>query len=208
MIAVAVQSANGDLSLGSFELSVDLAVIGAALCLDAQSAVGPQRPLGAETVRGLQNAQLANLVLLRVGQVIWDKCHQENVVYSCWVDDLAFSGDNARAVLQTAVEALRTSGFAVSHSKLKICGPGERKMLTGRMLGRFISVHPERLARIRSGIHKLETGEVALRERAGYIRSLEGQIAYIANIIPHKGIRLKVALETARAKGVADESYS
>src|SRR5271163_2432296 len=57
MIAVAVQSANGDLFLRSCELSVDPTVIGAALCLDAQSAIAPQRPLAAETVRGLQNAQ-------------------------------------------------------------------------------------------------------------------------------------------------------
>src|SRR5271156_4382954 len=57
MIAVAVQSANGDLFLRSFELPVDLTVIGTAFCLDTQSAVGPQRPLGAKTVRGLQNTQ-------------------------------------------------------------------------------------------------------------------------------------------------------
>ena len=57
MIAVSVQSANGDLFLGSFELPVDTPVIGAALCLDAKSAVGPQLPLGAETMRSLQNAE-------------------------------------------------------------------------------------------------------------------------------------------------------
>src|ERR1700686_5016107 len=34
-----------------------LRVIGAAVCLDANSAVSPQLPLGAETVRGLQNAK-------------------------------------------------------------------------------------------------------------------------------------------------------
>jgi hypothetical protein len=157
-------------------------------------------PQGAPT-----STLLANLVLLKAGQEIWNKCHQENVVYSSWVDDLAFSGDNARAVIQTAVEALRAAGFAVSHNKLKICGPGERKMLTGRMLGRFISVHPERLARIRSGIHKLETGEVAPEERAGYIRGLEGQIAYIVSVIPHKGIGLQAALETARAKQIGKQ---
>src|SRR5207237_537976 len=38
-------------------LPVDTAVIGAALGLDAKSAVRPQLPLGAETVRGLQNAK-------------------------------------------------------------------------------------------------------------------------------------------------------
>jgi hypothetical protein len=157
-------------------------------------------PQGAPT-----STLLANLVLLRAGQEIWNKCRRENVVYSSWVDDLAFSGDNARAVIPTAVEALRVAGFAVSHNKLKICGPGERKMLTGRMLARFISVHPERLARIRSGIHKLETGEVAPEERASYIRSLEGQIAYIAGMVPNKGIRLRVALETARAKEIGNQ---
>jgi len=36
---------------------MDTPVIGAALCLDAKSAVRPKLPLGAETVRGLQNAK-------------------------------------------------------------------------------------------------------------------------------------------------------
>src|ERR1700674_1750385 len=57
VIAVTVQSANGARFLHSLQLSVDPTVIGAALCLDAKSAVRPQLPLGAETVRGLQNAQ-------------------------------------------------------------------------------------------------------------------------------------------------------
>jgi hypothetical protein len=57
MIAVSVQSANGALFLRSLQLPVDTTVIGATLCLDAKSAVRPQLPLGAETVRGLQNAK-------------------------------------------------------------------------------------------------------------------------------------------------------
>jgi hypothetical protein len=51
VIAVSVQSANGVLFLGSFELPVDTTVIGAAVGLDAKSAVGPQLPLGAEPMR-------------------------------------------------------------------------------------------------------------------------------------------------------------
>ena len=151
-------------------------------------------PQGAPT-----STLLANLVLFRAGEQIWNKCHQENVVYSCWVDDLAFSGDNARAVIQTAVESLRVGGFAVAHNKLKICGPGERKMLTGRMLGPFVSVHPDRLASIRSGIHKLTTGEIPPTELASYVCSLEAKIAHISSVVRHKGFRLSVALETARA---------
>ena len=41
----------------SVELSFHIPVIGAAVRLDAKTAVGPQLPLGAETVRGLQNTQ-------------------------------------------------------------------------------------------------------------------------------------------------------
>src|ERR1700686_2550565 len=57
VIAVSVQSANGDLFLRSLQLPVDSTVIGAAVCLDAKSAIRPQLPLGAETVRSLQNAK-------------------------------------------------------------------------------------------------------------------------------------------------------
>ena len=57
MITVLVKSANGDLFLRSLQLPVDTTVIGAAVCLDAKSAVSPQLPLGSGTVRGLQNTQ-------------------------------------------------------------------------------------------------------------------------------------------------------
>jgi hypothetical protein len=41
VIAVPLKSANGDLFLGSLQLPVDTTVIGAAMCLDAKTAVGP-----------------------------------------------------------------------------------------------------------------------------------------------------------------------
>ena len=41
VIAVSVKSANGDLFLRSLQLPVDTTVIGAAVCLDAKSAVRP-----------------------------------------------------------------------------------------------------------------------------------------------------------------------
>jgi hypothetical protein len=56
VIVVSVQSANGALFLHSLQLPVDIAVISAALCLDAKPAVRPQLPLGAETVWSLQDA--------------------------------------------------------------------------------------------------------------------------------------------------------
>ncbi len=52
-----VQPANLDMLLLPFELAFHHMMIGAAVHLDAQTAVSPQLSLGAEAVRGLQNAQ-------------------------------------------------------------------------------------------------------------------------------------------------------
>src|ERR1700726_4064088 len=57
VIVVSVQSADRALLLRSLQLPVHTTVISAALGLDAKTAVGPQLPLGAETVWGLQNAK-------------------------------------------------------------------------------------------------------------------------------------------------------
>jgi RNA-directed DNA polymerase len=142
-------------------------------------------PQGAPT-----STPLANLVLSSSDQDIRKACAAHGVTYSTWVDDLAFSGKNAREVINTAVECLRAAGFSVSHRKLKIMGAGTRKTLTGMLFERFPGVLPERLAQLRSGIHKLSTGEVAPGEMEGYLRRLRGGIAYVTSIDRRKGARL------------------
>jgi RNA-directed DNA polymerase len=156
-------------------------------------------PQGAPT-----STLLANLVLLSVDGPIREKCESNGVTYSSWIDDLAFSGDNAREVIQTAVVALRAAGFAVSHKKLEIQGPEDRKTLNGILVGRFLSLPSERLACIRSGIHKFATGRVSSSERAKYLRSLEGKIAHVSSVVPHKGRKLAATLENAKMR-VASE---
>jgi RNA-directed DNA polymerase len=149
-------------------------------------------PQGAPT-----STPLANLVLLASDQDIRRECAAQSVTYSTWVDDLAFSGENARDVINTAVACLRTAGLSVSHRKLKIMGPGTRKTLTGVLLAQFPGVLPERLARLRSGIHKLSTGDVNDNEVENYASRLQGGIAYVASIDPRKGAKLATELRSA-----------
>ena len=56
VIAILVESANR-VFLGSLQLSIDGTMIGTATCFYGQTTVFPQRPLGSEAVRSLQNAQ-------------------------------------------------------------------------------------------------------------------------------------------------------
>lgn len=146
-------------------------------------------PQGAPT-----SSLLANLVLYSVDQPIRDECASRGVTYSTWVDDLAFSGRDARSVISAVVESLRAAGFSISHKKLKVMGPGTRRVLNGVLLGRFPSVLPDRISRLRSGIHKLRMNEVPSGQVDKYIRQLEGGITFVASIVPHKAGRLRSEL--------------
>jgi RNA-directed DNA polymerase len=143
-------------------------------------------PQGAPT-----STLLANLVLFSVDRKIRDECAAQGVAYSTWVDDLAFSGANPRTIINVAIECLHVGGFSVSHKKLKLKGPGTRRLLNGVLLNKFSGVLPDRLNQLRSGIHKLTTGEISERQLEKYNRQLQGSIAHVASIDPRKGAKLK-----------------
>lgn len=149
-------------------------------------------PQGAPT-----STLLANLVLYNIDAPIRRVCIASGIRYSSWVDDLAFSGDGARQVVETAVSALQEGGFSVAHKKLKIMGPGGRKVLCGVLMGRFPNVVRDRISSLRSGIHKLRTGEVQAQLRDKYITSLEGSIRQMSTINRRKGMELAKQLKKA-----------
>ena len=149
-------------------------------------------PQGAPT-----SSLLANLVLFSIDGPIREICRVKNVRYSTWIDDLAFSGENSREIIQTAVEALKSAGLRVSHRKLHVMSTAGRMMINGIIINRFPSVLRARVSQIRSGIHKLEMGEVPLYQLERYLRSVKGSVAQIARISPRRGLRLQSQLSEA-----------
>jgi hypothetical protein len=140
---------------------------------------------------------LANLVISFIDSPIREVCEKNGVRYSTWVDDLAFSGTNARTVLPTVTRTLKTAGFNVSRAKIRVMGEGTRKILNGILLGTSPTVTPERIKQMRSGIHKLVTGEVPRLARTGYVNQLVASIRQIATISPEKAGRLQTDLDLA-----------
>lgn len=151
-------------------------------------------PQGAPT-----SSLLANLVIFSIDPPIRKECARLGIQYSTWVDDLAFSGKDPREVISVIVASLRHAGFSVSHKKLKVMGSGSRKVLNGVLVSRFPGVLPDRTARLRSGIHKLRTNQVATHEIDKYIRQLQGGITYIASISPSKATKLRNELQEVLA---------
>jgi hypothetical protein len=112
-------------------------------------------------------------------------CNQLSVAYSTWIDDLAFSGDRARELIQPAVAALAAHGLRVKREKIKIMGPRAIRLLTGTRLGsQQIRAPKEKLSRIRSGIHKLRSGLVGERNEERFILGLVGQLRFIDQLCP------------------------
>jgi RNA-directed DNA polymerase len=140
---------------------------------------------------------LANLVLYSCDEPIRRECVRRGIQYSSWVDDLAFSSGNPRLVIDTVVATLKKNGFRTSRKKMRIAGPRAQKILNGVVLGGSLGIPPERLARIRSGIHKLRKGDVPAPEFQHYVQSLRGNINQIAQINPKTSEKFKRDLEAA-----------
>jgi hypothetical protein len=152
------------------------------------------------------STMLANLVLYSCDGAIREECERRKIQYSSWIDDLAFSSEDPRPVIDVVIGVLRGHGFGISRKKLEIAGPSSRKILNGVVLGRRFGVPPDRLARIRSGIHKLREGHVAEPQIEHYVRSLSGSIAQIMPINAQKADSLKRDLEAACKKYVLTSS--
>jgi len=153
-------------------------------------------PQGAPT-----SPALANIFIWSVDGPIREKCADLGAEYSTWIDDLAFSGYNAREIIQIAVEALRVNGLRISHKKTVIMGSGQTKTLTGTRLGRRTLRAPKKICdRARSGIHKLERGLVAEHEKDSYCRKLRALIMHIHRICPKDSVWLENKLSALLQK--------
>jgi hypothetical protein len=107
------------------------------------------------------------------------------VEYSTYIDDLAFSGERARELIQVAASTLGPHGLCLKRNKIRVMGPRATKILTGTRLGSHqVRAPKEKLSRVRSGIHKLRAGLVGEQDKEKYIRGLVGQLRFIHQLCP------------------------
>jgi hypothetical protein len=137
-------------------------------------------PQGAPT-----SPALANLFIWSIDGPIRAECARLGVKYSTWIDDLAFSGDRAREIIEFAARALAHERLAVSRSKIKIMGPRATKLLTGTRLGSERIRAPRDLtSRVRAALDKVKRGESLPISEQEYLKSLGSQIKHIGRLCP------------------------
>jgi hypothetical protein len=142
-------------------------------------------PQGAPT-----STTLANIVLSEIDDRIGTLSKARNVTYSRFVDDLIFSGTDARSVINEVVRILKMDGFRIPHAKMKVMGPRSRHQITGIVANRKLGIPREQQAKIRAAIQQLKRSNRPTRE----LRSLLGRITFVSQVNPMVGASLKKML--------------
>jgi RNA-directed DNA polymerase len=150
-------------------------------------------PQGAPT-----SPAIANIFLASVYAPICLACEKAGVAITTWVDDLIFSGKEARSVMETVRATLAEQGFKMAPKKRKIQGPRDEQQMTGTRLGRHsVRVPHGKMDELRAAIHRLAMGTVPPEEMEKYMRNLCGRIAHIGSI--HKGDAAKMKRYAAKS---------
>jgi hypothetical protein len=141
---------------------------------------------------------VANLLVWSIDRPLREAADHLGVSYSTWIDDLAFSGDKAREMIDPAFALLTKHGFRVSRKKLRIMGTNQRKVLNGSVLGSAAPrMTKQAISRVRAAIHNLACGRVPQRDREAYIQSVLGKLGHIGFINSRQVVPLKRKLAAA-----------
>lgn len=151
-------------------------------------------PTGAPSSPAVANALLTASVDRRLQAM----ARRLNANYTRYVDDMTFSGDNAVDLINESALALSGLRLRISRAKrkkLKVMSQSVRQTVTGLNVNSRSgpSVGRQRLASVRSEIHRLPWLEGVERERA--IRRIEGKITHVEQHNPGPARRLRRQLE-------------
>jgi RNA-directed DNA polymerase len=150
-------------------------------------------PQGAPT-----SSSLANIYMATVMPKIIAEKGSKQVALSTYVDDVIFSGEDARQMMEPMRRALAKDGLKLASKKRKILGPKKVKVITGVRLGRNeIRAPYDKIRDIRAGIHKLTLGIPLPEGRKRYVESLNAKLRHIESLCERDGAKLRRQLTLA-----------
>jgi RNA-directed DNA polymerase len=148
-------------------------------------------PQGAPT-----SSSLANIFLASSIPAIEIESRAKDVRPSAFVDDLAFSGEKARDLMEPTRQRLAQDGLKLASKKRKIYGPKDSKTIAGVRLGGSTTRMPhEKMKDFRAGIHKLALGVSVPKGRKKYLGSIQAKIRHASTICESDGKKLQRQLD-------------
>jgi len=151
-------------------------------------------PQGAAT-----SAAVANLFAVPVDEGLEPSVKRHALSYSRFVDDLTFSGDRPKLLVDQTTRLLKRRGLSLAPEKLKVCARGAPQEITGLIVNdaKRLTISRNYRDAVRSAIHKLRG--MGQAEWPAHIASIEGKIAHIARFNPGPADRLRRYLAAVTA---------
>jgi len=149
-------------------------------------------PQGAPT-----SSTLANIYLASVFSPLLQQCKELEVTPGAYVDDIQFSGQRARLMMEPTRRRLARDGFSFSNKKREILGHFKPKIVAGVRAGKDgLRAPKNKLSDLRAGFHKLKLGLVPDAEKADYIKRLAARVNHISQICPKDAAKYQAMLQT------------
>jgi len=151
-------------------------------------------PQGAPTSSALANIYLSSafVPILRISGDL-------GVTPGAYVDDIQFSGTNARLMMEPTRRRLARDGFSFPNKKREVMGRYDPKVVAGIRAGKDGPRSPKKkLSDLRAGFHKLELGLVADAEKPAYIKRLAARVSHINQICPKDAEKYQELLQALK----------
>lgn len=154
-------------------------------------------PQGAPT-----SPALANLYLASIYSPVLEACARLDVVPTAWVDDLVFSGSNAREVMELVRSTLSANGLKIAKKKVFILGRMKSKETCGVRVGKSrVRATKDKLRDLRAAVHKIEIGTIPGPNLEAYVLQTRSRINHVARICKKDALPLQERLERALLPG-------
>jgi hypothetical protein len=152
-------------------------------------------PQGAPT-----SSALANIYLTSAFRPLLRQCSELGVTPGSYVDDIQFSGRQARLMMEPTRRRLARDGFSFPNKKREVLGSFEPKIVAGVRAGKDgLRAPKKKLSNLRAAFHKLELGLIPDVEKPDYLKRLAAQINHINQICPKDAAKYQALLQNFRA---------
>ncbi|MBU0479063.1 RNA-directed DNA polymerase [Candidatus Woesearchaeota archaeon] len=127
---------------------------------------------------------LANMCVLPMHNDLQELFNRNDITWTFYIDDIAFSGDNADKVIDEAIKIIQNHGQGVSCKKKKIMYANNRQMVTKLCVNRKVGIKKEKINKIREDIINL-SWQPNIDNRK--LQAIKGSINYVKSICAVRG---------------------
>lgn len=150
-------------------------------------------PQGAPT-----SPALSNLCSYNLDRRLEGLAQYYNANYSRYADDLTFSGDRSivKPIMNLMPQLAQSEGFKLNEKKTRTRYQHQQQVSTGIVINEKVNVSRKKYDFLKSSIHHLGSHKDAVDFQHRLLR-LSSQIAWVEQINPAKGYKLRTRLEAA-----------